>query len=134
MLALREAARLVHGRNRSLVVASFAGFLLAAAAVLADESVTFTGETIAVPGAPLLRYDISFVDEALGIYILADRSNAGVDVFSVVGRQFLFRVGGFAGFNGSNDTAGPNGLLTVNHRQIWAGDGVNATDGTQSSV
>jgi len=134
MLALREAARLAHGRNRSLVVASFAGFLLAAGAVPADESVTFTGETIAVPGAPLLRYDISFVDEALGIYILADRSNAGVDVFSVVGRQFLFRVGGFAGFNGSNDTAGPNGLLTVNHRQIWAGDGVNATDGTQSSV
>src|SRR2546427_1576418 len=110
------------------------GILLTASVASADESVTFTGETISVPGAPLLRYDISFVDAATGISILADRSTSGVDIFSVVGRQFLFRVGGFAGFNGSNDTAGPNGLLTVNHRQIWAGDGNNAADGTKSSV
>jgi len=108
--------------------------LLPAAAALPDEAVTFTGETITVPGAPLLRYDISFVDSVTGIYLLADRSNSGVDVFSVVGRQFLFRVGGFAGFNGSNDTAGPNGVLTVNHLQAWAGDGNNASDGTLSSV
>jgi len=134
MLALHESASIQRGTYRSFVIAIFTAFLLVAGAATADEAVTFTGETIAVPGAPLLRYDISFVDEALGIYILADRSNAGVDVFSVVGRQFLFRVGGFAGFHGSNDTAGPNGLLTVNHRQIWAGDGNNATDGTLSSV
>ena len=134
MFALRDFAGIRRGRFRSLVVSSFACFMLAPGTAPADESVTFTGETITVPGAPLARFDISFVDEALGIYILADRSNSGVDVFSVVGRQFLFRVGGFAGFNGSNDTAGPNGLLTVNHREIWAGDGVNATDRTESSV
>ena len=120
-------------RIAGLCVAALSPLLLSAP-VRADETVTFTGETIAVPGAPLLRYDIGFVDPATGIYILADRSNSGVDVFSVVGRQFLFRVGGFAGFHGSNDTAGPNGVLTVNEREIWAGDGNNATDGTLSSV
>ena len=117
---------------RIAVVASLP-ILLAAPSISADEAVTLTGQ-ITVPGAPLLRYDISFVDSHTGIYILADRSNSGVDVFSVVGQQFLFRVGGFAGFHGSNDTAGPNGLLTVNHRQIWAADGNNASDGTKSSV
>jgi hypothetical protein len=120
------------GKSRTIV--AFLIPMFAVGRALADEAVTFTGETIAVPGAPLSAYDISFVDPATGIYILADRSNAGVDVFSVVGRQFLFRAGGFAGFHGSNDTAGPNGLLTVNERQIWAGDGNNATDGTLSSV
>jgi len=121
-------------RTPSLLVTVLAAILLRAGDASADETVTFTGETITVPGAPLARFDISFVDPATGIYILADRSNSGVDVFSVVGRQFLFRVGGFAGFHGSNDTAGPNGVLTVHRREIWAGDGNNATDHTSSSV
>src|SRR5215472_16618990 len=109
--------------------------LLAGRVARADETVAFTGETISVPGAPLAAFDISFVDARLGVYILADRSNAGVDVFSVVGRQFLFRVAGFAGPQGGhNDIAGPNGVLTVHHREVWAGDGNNATDHTQSSV
>ncbi len=100
----------------------------------ADEQVSFV-DKIDVPGAPLAAFDISFVDPRLGIYVLADRSNAGVDVFSVVGQQFLFRVPGFAGpQGGKNDIAGPNGVLTVHHREIWAGDGNNATDHTQSSV
>lgn len=104
------------------VIAALSSGTLAARA---DETVSFSGNVMTLPSgsAPLAKFDISFVDSRLGIYILADRSNAGVDVFSVVGRQFLFRVGGFVGFHGSNDTAGPNGVLTVNHREIWAGDG-----------
>lgn len=121
-------------RTACVLIASLAASLPLSPAAGADEVTAFTGQTMSVPGAPLSRYDISFVDPATGIYILADRSNAGVDVFSVVGRQFLFRVAGFAGFHGSNDTAGPNGVLTVNEREIWAGDGNNATDGTLSSV
>jgi hypothetical protein len=112
------------------LAATFAG-----SAAWADEATSFSNDTIAVPGNPLSSYDISFVDPRLGIYILADRSNSGVDVFSVVGRQFLFRVGGFAGPKaGANEIAGPNGVLTVHHREIWAGDGNNATDHTLSSV
>jgi hypothetical protein len=136
MFACRKDASVIAGNHRfpSFLVTIFAAILIMARAASADETVTFTGKTITVPGAPLARFDISFVDSATDMYILADRSNAGVDVFSVVGRQFLFRVGGFAGFHGSNDTAGPNGILTVNQREIWAGDGNNATDGTLSSV
>jgi len=115
--------------------AVLAPVLLWPGAASANETVSFAG-TITVPGpAPLAAYDISFVDPANGIYILADRSNSGVDVFSVVGQTFLFRVGGFAGAQGgNNDIAGPNGLLTVNKREIWVGDGNNATDHTLSSV
>ena len=121
-------------RGRRLLSVLITALLLAPGAASGNETVSFTGETISVPGAPLARFDISFVDPATGLYILADRSNARVDVFSVVARQFLFRVGGFAGFHGSNDTAGPNGVLTVKSREIWAGDGNNATDHTLSSV
>src|SRR5690348_2464492 len=105
-------------------------------AAWADEQVSFAAKIDLPEGsAPLLAFDISFVDPRLGIYILADRSNAGVDVFSVVGQQFLFRVGGFAGPQGGhNDIAGPNGVLTVHHREVWAADGNNATDNTESSV
>ena len=121
---------------RLLPLALIAGLLSVGGTARADETTSFSGEVMTLPpgSAPLARFDISFVDSRLGIYILADRSNAQVEVFSVVGRKFLFPVGGFAGFHGSNDTAGPNGVLTVNHREIWAGDGNNATDHTLSSV
>jgi len=119
-----------------LAPALVAGLLVAAGTARADETTSFSGQVMTLPpgSAPLAKFDISFVDPRLGIYILADRSNAGVDVFSVVGQQFLFRVGGFAGAPDGNDTAGPNGVLTVNHREIWAGDGNNPTDHTPSSV
>lgn len=119
--------------GRLLALAVLAG-VLGATAARADETVSLAS-TVAVPGSPLAAYDISFVDGRIGLYILADRSNAGVDVFSSAAPQFLFRVGGFAGAQGgNNDIAGPNGLLTVHHREIWAGDGNNAADGTKSSV
>jgi hypothetical protein len=120
-----------------LAPALVAGLLATAGTARADETTAFSGQVMTLPpgSAPLAAFDISFVDSRTGIYILADRSNAGVDVFSVVGRQFLFRVPGFAGAQGGkNDIAGPNGVLTVNHREIWAGDGNNATDRTLSSV
>jgi DNA-binding beta-propeller fold protein YncE len=127
------------GSARGLVACLSLSVLMAALAggvARADEQVSFAAKIDLPEGsAPLLAFDISFVDPRLGIYILADRSNAGVDVFSVVGQQFLFRVGGFAGPQGGhNDIAGPNGIVTVHHREIWAADGNNATDNTESSV
>src|SRR5690349_20443663 len=112
--ALREGSRIRHRTQFRpallLSLALFTGLLSVGTTARADETVSFTGETMTVTGGgPLARFDISFVDPRLGIYILADRSNAQVDVFSVVGRKFLFGVPGFAGFHGSNDTAGLNG-------------------------
>lgn len=32
-------------------------------------------------------------------------------------------VSGFVGATGNNDTSGPDGVMTVGHREVWAGDG-----------
>lgn len=80
--------------------------------------------TIAVPGTPLESFDISFVDQASHRYYLADRTNKAIDIFDTRTDKFLGRVGGFVGFDKSNDTAGPNGVVTVNGgHEVWAGDG-----------
>jgi DNA-binding beta-propeller fold protein YncE len=32
-------------------------------------------------------------------------------------------LGGFVGATGNNDTSGPDGVMTVSHHEVWAGDG-----------
>jgi hypothetical protein len=71
-------------------------------------------------------YDISYVDQATGVYYLADRSNFAVDVLSggITGivTQIFPNNGhaAFAGFKpcavqpaGANDCAGPNGVVAM---------------------
>jgi len=85
--------------------------------------------TIALPGKPLLTYDISFVDPVLRLYYLSDRTNAGVDVIDTRTNRFLERitgdslVGEFAGQHASNNFSGPNGVAPADFGRIWAGDG-----------
>ena len=80
--------------------------------------------TIPVPGQPLDNFDISFVDQATNRYYLADRSNNSLDIFDAAAGTFLGRVPGFVGFHGSNDTAGPNGVVVVNDgAEAWVSDG-----------
>ncbi len=80
--------------------------------------------TIEVPGAPLKAFDISWVDKNGKKYYLADRSNAGIDIFDARGNTFEGRIGGFVGFTGDNDTSGPNGVVVIDNRhELWAGDG-----------
>src|SRR3989441_10929512 len=79
---------------------------------------------ISVPGAPLMSFDISFVERSSQTYYLADRSNKGVDIFDASSNTFETRVTGFVGFTGDNDTSGPNGVVVVHDRdELWAGDG-----------
>ena len=79
---------------------------------------------ISVPGAPLNSFDISWVDRSSQTYYLADRSNKGIDIVNARNNTFVSRIGGFVGFNGSNDTAGPNGVVVLDSRhELWAGDG-----------
>jgi hypothetical protein len=88
-------------------------------------------DTITVPGSKLEFFDISFVDAASQLYVLADRSNAGVDVIDASTNTFVHRLLGFAGQkfnpNGSADNAhsGPDGVIIVPGavNSIWAGDG-----------
>src|SRR5258708_33662925 len=107
-----------------------AGFAVAPAVLLAAalcsgparaDGVQLIG-TIAVPGNPLASYDISFVDPHSRSYFLADRSNAGVDIFDTRTNSFVARIGGFKGFTGSNDTSGPDGVVADGDR-LYAGDG-----------
>ena len=113
-------------------------------AVLALAGTTWAGEArndevfsqttaIPVPGSALNSFDISWVDTVLKRYYLGDRSNKSVDVIdtSTNPPSFLAQFKptspteplGFVGFTGNNDTSGPDGVMTIEHNQLWVGDG-----------
>jgi hypothetical protein len=78
-------------------------------------------------GQQLHSFDISFVDPVIGIYILGDRTNKAVDVIDTATNTVLTQLmGGFVGFTGNNDTSGPDGVITINHHEVWAGDGTSS--------
>ena len=108
------------------------GWLIAAAALLigtaasADE--VFSARTVVtLPGTQkVTSFDISFVDPVIGLYLLADRTNKTVDVIDTTTNSVLVQLTAtpaFAGATPSNDNAGPDGVITVGHREVWAGDG-----------
>ena len=73
--------------------------------------------------ATLAKWDISWFDSTLDLFLLADRTNCAVDVFDPATNTFLMRVGGFQGAQASNDVSGPDGIVSVNGRYVFAGDG-----------
>jgi hypothetical protein len=74
----------------------------------------------------LVSFDISWVDNVLHKYYLADRSNKTIDILDLsVFPPTLTQVVNtkFQGFTGNNDTSGPDGVLTANnHTEVWVGD------------
>jgi hypothetical protein len=94
---------------------------------VADEQFAVTSIIQLPAGQSLASFDISFVDSidsVKGTYILADRTNKSVDVVDVRTNTVINQLTpGFIGFTGDNNTSGPNGVLVVNHSQVWAGDG-----------
>ena len=85
---------------------------------------------IPISGSPMKSSDIIFADPGTEQVYLADRTNAGTDVFDAESNVYLGRVPGFVGAavtNGggtatSNDR-GPNGVLVTPSKLLWAGDG-----------
>ena len=79
-----------------------------------------------LPGEKLTNFDISFVDQASGLYYLADRSNKAIDIFDTksdtywAGRGLCRR--GHEGRQGRQRESGPDGVLFTG-KEIWAGDG-----------
>jgi hypothetical protein len=77
-------------------------------------------------GQHIHSFDIGWVDAQLGLYFLADRTNAVVDVVDTATNQVINQLSvpnaPFAGAQASPDTSGPDGVLTVGD-QVWAGDG-----------
>jgi hypothetical protein len=108
---------------------------LAAAALLlighvaaADETYRATGQVTLPGGDNVTSFDISYVDPVIGLYLLADRTNKSVDVIDTTTTPpsvlvQLAATPAFAGATPSNNNAGPDGVFTVNHREVWAGDG-----------
>src|SRR5437764_1474152 len=98
--------------------------LLAVAAQSADE--TYTVKTIIpVPGG-LNSFDISFVDANIHTFVLADRTNKAIDVVdtnsNILTHQYRPNLP-FAGVVASPANAsGPNGVIIVDQREIWATD------------
>ena len=71
-------------------------------------------------------FDIGFVDPAHGVYLLADRTNASIDVVDTSTNQLIHQFKpGFVGATGNNDTSGPDGVLVANGTQVWVGDGMS---------
>ncbi|MGC8518528.1 MAG: YncE family protein [Steroidobacteraceae bacterium] len=90
----------------------------AASAAPARTALRRVGE-IAVPGRPLRKFDIGYVNAA-GIYAFADKSNHGLDLIDASTGRFLGRAGGFG-------TDGPKGVVAVGTRTFWASDGDSGT-------
>jgi hypothetical protein len=91
----------------------------------------------------LFSFDIGWVDRATGLYYLADRSNAALDVIDTTGAftgtpDTLFgQIGGaafgFAGDTGTSTTSGPNGVIAASPC-IFATDGPSRVVSINSSV
>ncbi len=96
----------------------------------ADEHMVLV-DTIDVGGPlGLGAFDISFVDPAIDLYVLADRTNASIDFFDASDNTFIGRVGGFKGVfldpvtkAAVNSKSGPDGVVIIEHKEVWAGDG-----------
>ena len=94
--------------------------------VRADETFAPVAVISLPDGQKIQSFDISFVDPAIGIYVLGDRTNKAVDVIDTTTNTVLTQlVSGFAGATSNNDTSGPDGVMTVGHREVWAGDGIS---------
>jgi DNA-binding beta-propeller fold protein YncE len=83
--------------------------------------------TIPIPGQPLTSFDVGQVDPVAGKYFLADRSNAGVDIFDTKTNTYVGRAGKFVGMvmkgaKVDNDHSGPDGVQKIGS-ELWAGDG-----------
>src|ERR1700694_3070894 len=115
--------------SRKITLAYFAGALTAlpfmAGTASADEVFKATSAVTGLGSQKIVAFDISFVDPALKLYILGDRTNKAVDVVDTTSNTLIAQVGKgtFTGATGNNDTSGPDGVLFVDQKEIWAGDG-----------
>jgi len=96
--------------------------------------------TAGKPNTQMFSFDISWVDQVSGLYYLADRSNAALDVIDTMTDTLFGQIGanpnfspGFAGDTGSTATSGPNGV-TASGNCIFATDSPSRVVSFNSSV
>src|SRR5215510_7717549 len=112
------------GKLLACLVGAGISCLLAVAARSADETYSVT-TVIPVPGG-LTSFDIAFVDANIDTFVLADRTNKSIDAVNTatntVTRQYTANPP-FRGVVASPANAsGPNGVIIVDQREIWATD------------
>src|SRR5712675_2980967 len=116
--------RMSKAKLLACLVGASVSCLLAVAAQSADE--TYTVKTIIpVPGG-LTSFDIAFVDANIRTFVLADRTNKSIDVVdtstNIMTHQYT-ATPPFIGVVASPPNAsGPNGVIIVDQREIWATD------------
>jgi hypothetical protein len=121
---------------RSWALATVPGLLLVASPATAeqppDEVFAPTSQITLPSPQNITAFDISFVDPVIGEYLLADRTNKVVDVVDTATNTLLTQLKATPPFTGTapcvppagpNDCAGPDGVITVGHKEVWAGDG-----------
>src|SRR3954470_10827665 len=116
-------------RSLAFLAGAFASALVAGPAV-ADMAYKVTS-IISLPGGQqITSVDIGFTDPLLSQYAITDRKNKSVDVFDTKTNTLLFQTVGFCGIAGTTCTtgtfaseAGPNGLIYLHHKEIWAAEG-----------
>jgi hypothetical protein len=116
--------------SRKMRPAFLAGAIAALPSIMAvtasaDEVFKATSAVTGLGTQKIVGFDISFVDPALKLYILGDRTNKAVDVVDTESNAIVNQVGKgtFTGATGNNNTSGPDGVVFVDHKEIWAGDG-----------
>jgi hypothetical protein len=110
-------------------VTALAGTALTQEAPSKDEVFAATSIVSGLGTQKIVSFDISFIDTGLDQYFLADRTNKAIDVVGLSSNNLDHQYGKglFIGATGDNDTSGPNGVLTVNGKEVWAGDGPHPT-------
>lgn len=101
------------------------GITISMAGVVSAGDETFSATNIITlkNGQKIQTFDISFIDPRIHRYVLADRTNQQIDVIDTSTNTLLTPLkAGFVGFTGSNDFSGPDGVVIVNHKEVWAGD------------
>jgi hypothetical protein len=113
---------------------------LVTAAISADEQFVVS-KIIDVPGG-LNSFDIGFVDANIQTYVLADRTNKGIDVIDTSTNTLVRTLTGcggnvafpgcsvFAGASPPAPDAGPNGVIIVDQKEVWVPDGISAANPT----
>ena len=108
-----------------LALALMPALLTVGSTAQADEIFAPTAVVTGFGTQQIKSFDISFFSPRHSVYLLADRTNAAVDVVDTKKNKLIKQLTpGFAGASSlGNDFSGPNGVLVAEDNDIWVGDG-----------
>jgi hypothetical protein len=90
-----------------------------------DDETYAVKTVISIPGG-LTSFDIAFVDANVDRLVLADRTNKAIDVVDTKTNAVIAQLTATPPFRGNfttvPDAAGPNGVIIVDQREVWATD------------